>query len=174
MAHGKKDAATVTPDGRSMAPTIDGVRTRSTPLHVDHRGTLFEIFEGLGSYWDEPVVYAYQFSVAPHQKKGWGVHDEKIDRYTVISGEVHVMLWDDRDGSPTRGVVQRVVLSERALRQVSIPVGVWHLNLNLGDTEAFVINFPTQVYHHGSPDRRLLDWDDPVVPIDLRAMLPDF
>lgn len=174
MVHGQKDVATVTPEGRSLATVIDGVLTRTTPLHVDHRGTVFEIFEGENDYWSFPVVYAYQFSVRPHQMKGWGLHERKVDRYTLISGEVLLFLWDDREGSPTRGVVQKVVLSDAAVRQVTIPLGVWHLSVNLRSTDAHLINFPTEVYHHGDPDRRLLAWDDAAVPADIRAHLPVF
>jgi dTDP-4-dehydrorhamnose 3,5-epimerase len=174
MAHGVKDVATVRPDGTVLATTIDGVRTRSTANHVDHRGNVFEIFEGENEFWDQPVVYAYQFSVRPHQMKGWGVHDRKVDRYTIISGEVLLFLWDDREGSPTRGVVQKIVMSDRGVRQVQIPIGVWHLSVNLEDRDAYLVNLPTEAYHHGDPDRRLLRWDDPHVPVDLRSLLPVF
>lgn len=174
VTRGEQDVATVTPAGESLATVIDGVRTRSTPNHVDHRGTVFEIFEGPNAFWSEPVVYAYEFSVRPHQMKGWGVHEHKTDRYTVISGEILQFLWDDRADSPTRGVVQKVVLSDRGVRQVLIPPGVWHISINVGTVEAYLINLPTDVYHHGAPDRRLLAWDDPAAPIDLRAHLPLF
>lgn len=174
MASGDRDVASVTKEGRSLAPTIDGVKTRSTANHIDHRGSVFEIFEGDMSFWETPIVYAYQFSVRPHQMKGWGLHELKTDRYTIITGEVLLFLWDDRPGSATRGVVQKVVLSDRAVRQVVIPVGVWHLSLNLGAEEARLINFPTDVYHHDAPDRMLLAWDSPEVPIDLAALLPKF
>jgi dTDP-4-dehydrorhamnose 3,5-epimerase len=174
MASADRDVATVTRTGQSLAPTIDGVTTRSTVNHIDHRGSVFEIFEGDLSFWGTPIVYAYQFSVRPHQMKGWGLHESKTDRYTLISGEVLLFLWDDRADSPTRGVVQKVVLSDRAVRQVIIPVGVWHLSLNLGAEEARLINFPTDVYHHDAPDRLLLAWDSPEVPLDLKALLPKF
>ena len=103
MASGDRDVASVTRDGRSLAPTIDGVKTRSTVIHLDHRGSVFEIFEGDMSFWETPIVYAYQFSVRPHQMKGWGLHELKTDRYTIITGEVLLFLWDDRPDSPTRG-----------------------------------------------------------------------
>jgi len=174
MASADRDVATVTPTGQSLAPTIDGVKTRSTVTHLDHRGSVFEIFEGDMSFWGTPIVYAYQFSVRPHQMKGWGLHESKTDRYTIICGEVLLFLWDDRPDSPTRGVVQKVVLSDHAVRQVIIPVGVWHLSLNLGAEDARLVNFPTEVYHHDAPDRLLLAWDSPEVPIDLKALLPKF
>lgn len=174
MASAERDKASVTKDGRSLAHTIDGVKVRSTTNHLDHRGSVFEIFEGDMSFWETPLVYAYQFSVRPHMMKGWGLHERKTDRYTIIFGEIHLFLWDDRPSSPTQGVVQRVVLSDRGARQVIIPVGVWHLSLNLGADEARLINFPTDIYHHDAPDRLLLAWDSPEVPVDLALLLPRF
>lgn len=169
---GIRDTQTVRPDGTPIATTIAGVKVRSTPHHVDHRGSVYEIFEGEGDYWDSPVVYAYQFSVRPGLVKGWGLHEHKLDRYTIISGEVLVVLYDARADSPTRGVLQQVVMSDRGARSVTIPTGVWHLNLNLGTTEARLINFPTEVYHHEAPDRLLLPWDTDEIPIDVRSLMP--
>ncbi|GAB3254364.1 dTDP-4-dehydrorhamnose 3,5-epimerase family protein [Nocardioides dilutus] len=167
-----RDQQTVLPDGTSVAAVIDGVKMRSTPNHVDHRGSVFEIFEGQGDYWDEPVVYAYQFSIRRGLIKGWGLHEHKRDRYTLISGEVLVILYDARPDSPTSGVVQRIVLSDRGVRNLTIPTHVWHLNINLGPDEAFLINFPTEAYNHAAPDRLLLPWDTDVIPVDVRALLP--
>jgi dTDP-4-dehydrorhamnose 3,5-epimerase len=167
-----RDQQTVLPDGTSVAAVIDGVKTRSAPNHVDHRGSVFEIYEGENDYWDEPVVYAYQFSIRPGLIKGWGLHERKRDRYTIISGEVLVLLYDDRPESPTYGVVQRVVLGDRAVRSLTIPTHVWHLNLNLGRDEAHLINFPTEVYHHAAPDRLLLPWNTEEIPVDVRSLLP--
>ncbi len=174
MAAGDRDVATVTKDGRSLSQVIDGVKMRSTPNHVDHRGSVFEVFEGDLEFWETPIVYVYQFSVRPHQMKGWGLHEVKADRYTIIFGEILLFLWDDRKDSSTRGVVQRVVMSDRGVRQVIIPTGVWHLSVNLGDEEARLINFPTDVYHHDAPDRLLLNWDSPEVPIRVADYLPKF
>lgn len=159
-------------DGTSVAATIEGVKVRASPLHVDHRGSVFEIFEGEGDYWESPVVYAYQFSVRPGLVKGWGLHEHKLDRYTIISGEVLVALYDTRPDSPTHGVLQKIVMGDRGARNVTIPTHVWHLNLNLGLDEARLINFPTEVYHHEAPDRLLLPWDTDEIPLDVRALLP--
>ncbi|UYN82588.1 MAG: dTDP-4-dehydrorhamnose 3,5-epimerase family protein [Microcella sp.] len=172
VAAGRRDEQTVTEEGKSIAKLIDGVRTRSTPHHVDHRGSVFEIYEGLNDYWDEPVVYAYQFSVRPGQVKGWGLHEHKRDRYTIISGEVLLFLYDSRPDSPTHGASMKLVLSDRGVRQVTIPQFVWHLSVNVGSTEAYLVNFPTEVYHHAAPDRLLLPYDSPEIPVDIRAHLP--
>lgn len=167
-----RDIATVTKRGESLAAVIDGVRMLQPPVHVDHRGRVFEVYQGQGDYWTEPIVYCYAFTVRPRTLKGWGLHERKTDRYTLITGEVLTLLYDPRVDSPTHGLTQKVVLSEQGVRNLTIPVGVWHLSVNLGPSEAHLINHPTEVYHHDQPDRLLLPWNTPEIPIDVGAFFP--
>lgn len=171
---GSRDEQTVTSAGKPTLPTIDGVIVRTPVTHVDHRGALFEIYNGDPDDWPEPAVYVYQTSVFPGQIKGWARHEVKVDRYTIAVGELVILLFDDREGSPSKGVLQRVMLSPRGTRQVQIPVGVWHMIINVGDIEAHVVNLPTEAYHHDKPDRILLPWDSPDIPVDVRSYLPKF
>jgi dTDP-4-dehydrorhamnose 3,5-epimerase len=171
---GIQDSATVTPDGRSTLRSIDGVVVHRPVHHHDHRGTLFEVFNGDPLIWTEPIVWCYQTSVRPRQIKGWARHEVKVDRYCLVSGDLMVLLYDDRPESPTRGVAMRVMLSPDGDRQVVIPVGVWHMIVNLRDEDAQLINFPTQPYHHDRPDRILLPWDTDELPVRVRDYLPKF
>jgi hypothetical protein len=79
LAKGERDTHSVTKAGVPLAARIDGVKTRSMPNHVDHRGTVFEIFEDDLEFWETPIVYAYQFSIRPGMVKGWGLHEQKKD-----------------------------------------------------------------------------------------------
>lgn len=171
---GVRDQQTVTRDGVPTLTMIDGVVTRTPVTHVDHRGALFEIFNGDPEVWPTPAVYVYQTSVFPGQIKGWARHEVKVDRYTIATGELLLLLWDGRAGSPSEGVLQRVMLSPRGVRQVTIPVGVWHMLINVGQEEAHVVNLPTEPYHHDRPDRILLPWDTDEIPVDVRSFLPKF
>jgi len=166
------DVQTVTATGRSIAQVIDGVKLHSPVNHVDHRGRVYEIYPGDNEYWTDPVVYCYGWSVRALTTKGWGLHYEKTDRYTLIHGEVMVVLFDARVNSPTHGIVQKVSVSTESWRQVTIPAGVWHLTVNLGESEAFLINHPTTVYRHEKPDRLLLPWNTSAIPIDIRELFP--
>lgn len=168
----RRDVATVTRSGQSLAQSIHGVSTVSPVNHVDHRGRVFEIYSGDSSHWEQPLVYCYAFTVRPGLTKGWGLHEHKDDRYTLISGELLTVLYDARVDSPTHGLVQKVTLTAEGIRQLRIPTGVWHLNVCLSPTEAYLINHPTQVYDHGAPDRLLLPWDSPEIPFDARSVFP--
>jgi len=76
------------------------------------------------------------------------------------------VLYDERDGSPTRGLIARVVLSETRRRLMLIPAGVWHASRNLGDREVVVVvvNFPTKPYVHQDPDKARLPLDNDRIP----------
>lgn len=168
----KRDVATVNSDGSSLAKTIDGVSVISSVNHVDHRGRVFEIYSGISDHWQKPLVYCYAFTVRPGQTKGWGLHEKKDDRYTLISGEVLTVLYDARVQSQTHGVIQKVVLSGESARQLLIPKGVWHMNICIGNQEAFLINHPTEVYEHGNPDRLLLPFDSEEIPVNISSFFP--
>jgi dTDP-4-dehydrorhamnose 3,5-epimerase len=166
------DIQTVTAAGHSTSRVIEGVMTQMPAVHTDHRGRVFEIFPGADDYWTKPVVYCYMFSVRVNQVKGWGLHLEKDDRYTLINGEIMTVLYDARLDSPTHGLVQRVYLTENGARQLTIPPGVWHANVNIAQSESHLINHPTEVYHHEHPDRLLLPWDSEQIPADLASLFP--
>ncbi len=172
IAAARKDVATVSPSGQSLATGIAGVSTGAPVNHVDHRGRVFEIYGGATSGWEKPVVYCYAFTVRPGLVKGWGLHEYKDDRYTLISGELLTVLYDARADSPTHGLVQKVYLTPEGTRQLLIPTGVWHMNICLSPTEAFLVNHPTKIYEHGAPDRLLLPWNSPEIPVDLGEFFP--
>ena len=168
----QKDTQTVNPDGDLLEKNIHGVKIFNPVTHVDNRGRLFEILPGKNDFWSDPVVYCYAFTIKVNTGKGWGLHQKKIDRYTLITGEILTVLFDARLNSPTHGLIQKVFMSGQRFRQLLIPAGVWHMNLNIGPEEAFLINHPTQIYNHQAPDRLLLDWNTKEIPIDLQQFFP--
>jgi dTDP-4-dehydrorhamnose 3,5-epimerase len=169
---GERDVASVTVSGQSVRRAVDGVVVHRPPVHVDHRGWVFEVHNLAPALGDEPLVWAYADMVRPGQVKGWARHEVKIDRYSVLGGSLLVLLHDARPDSPTHGVTQDVVLSPDGARQIRIPVGVWHLLANVGTDEALFLNLPTEPYHHDGPDRFLLPWDTDELPVDVRSYLP--
>jgi dTDP-4-dehydrorhamnose 3,5-epimerase len=168
---GVPDVQTVTRTGEPTLRTIDGVVVHTPVTHVDHRGWVFEIHNLDPALGAEPVVWVYADMVRPGQVKGWARHVTKIDRYTVLSGDLLVLLHDGREDSPSHGVTQSVVLSPAGPRQLRIPVGVWHLIATIGTEETHFVNLPTEPYHHEAPDRILLPWDTDEIPVDVQHYL---
>jgi dTDP-4-dehydrorhamnose 3,5-epimerase len=144
---------------------IDGVVV--TPLRVipDERGRLMEIlrrddsvFMGFGQ--------VYLSTVYPGVVKAWHYHRNQADCFTCVKGMVKVALYDDREGSPTRGLVNEIYVGEHKPCLVVIPKGVHHGWKCVSECEAYVINVPTEPYNRSDPDEFRTDPHDPAIPYD--------
>src|SRR5437016_2217812 len=47
---------------------------------------------------------------------------------------------------------------------VMIPPGIWHGLQCLGNTDALLLNCPTEAYNYADPDHYRLPWDTPEIP----------
>src|SRR5512144_3023328 len=121
---------------------VAGVVVKELKLVPNERGRLMEVqrvdeedFPGFGQ--------VYVTSTHPGVVKAWYRHGVQVDQIAVVSGLLKLVLFDDREGSPTHGVVQEVVLGELAPRLVVIPPGVWHGFQAIGGNEAFALHLNT-------------------------------
>lgn len=158
------DPQMVTPEGKPVAPRIAGVQVRPAITHPDERGEVCEIFNPAWGFHDAPLVYAYQICIRPHRIKGWVVHRQQDDRLFVSLGVVKIVLYDDRAGSPTHGMVNEICLGERNRGLITIPSGVFHAIQNVGDADAILVNLPTRPYNHERPDKLRLPLDTDQIP----------
>ena len=92
------------------------------------------------------------------------MHHGHDDRYFILFGELQLVLFDDRPGSATRGLVAKLAMSEYRRQLVNIPAGVWHANQNIGNKDVVVVNFPTAAYDHVNPDKYRLPIDTDKIP----------
>jgi dTDP-4-dehydrorhamnose 3,5-epimerase len=158
------DRATVTPAGEPLAKVPAGVTFRDAPTHSDERGSVVELFDPRWGWHPDPLVFSYCFTVRPGRIKGWGLHRRHEDRYFILFGELEVVLYDEREDSPTRGLVSRIFLDEKRRRLMNIPAGIWHADHNPGTRDAVVVNFPTIPYDHAAPDKVRLPLDSDRIP----------
>ena len=104
---------------------IDGVRTKALKVIADERGFLMEILRE-----DDPIFerfgQAYLTVAYPGVVKGWHYHKRQQDYFAVVKGMAKVVLYDDREGSPTRGEVNEFFLGERNPTLLVIPPLVVH------------------------------------------------
>jgi len=163
---------TVSKDGENLRPKIDGVITSRRPVHPDLRGRVFEIYRGgRDDFFHEEVSWIYGWSVRSGKLKGWGKHKVTADRYSLISGEVSVVLFDAREDSPSQMAFQVVHMSHQSVQLLYIPPGVWHLTVNTTDAEAFLLNFKTVPFNHNAPDKEMLPWNTNEIPFDVAAFI---
>jgi dTDP-4-dehydrorhamnose 3,5-epimerase len=164
LAAARKQAQTVRPDGASVDEGLEGVIRTHVRTQVDERGWLMELFDPRSEWWTDPFAYAYATTVRPGYGKGWGLHKQHADRYTLLLGHVEVVLYDVRPESATTGRVARYGLSEFDRGHLLIPAYVWHAMRNVGSTDAVVVNFPTTAFDHANPDKYTLPLNNDVIP----------
>jgi dTDP-4-dehydrorhamnose 3,5-epimerase len=155
---------TVTEESEPIGDLIDGVVRRSSITHPDERGTLTEIFNPAWDFSDDPLVYVYQVTIRPGQIKGFVLHRAYSDRLFFSLGTLKVVLYDDRENSPTRGRLNELYFSEESRGHLMIPPNVWHAVQNVGSTDALFINCPTKPYNHADPDKWSMPEDSDLIP----------
>lgn len=164
MIEGRKDDPTVTPEGARLAPRIAGVDIKPVALQLDERGELCEIYNPVWGFDDDPLVYVYQTMVRPGMIKGWVYHREQNDRLFVSTGTLKIVLYDPREDSPTKGMVNEIFLSDRNRGLLKIPKLVLHAVQNIGTADATFINMPNKPYNHANPDKYRLPLDSKTIP----------
>lgn len=164
LSEPRKDVQTVRFDGTSVRPAIHDVVIRRVPPIEDERGEVNEVYRPEWGLHPAALVYVYQAMVRPGKVKGWISHRKQDDRIYHMLGTLHWALFDDRPESPTRGVLQHVVVSDRTRALFVIPQGVWHAVKNIGLGDAYFVNMPTRPYSHEDPDKYRLPMPDPRIP----------
>ena len=160
----KESASVDVRSGSLLTDSLAGVDKLSFSEHVDARGRLVEFHNKSWGYWPEPVDHGCITTLRPGVTKGWGLHVRTRDRYVLVTGEIQVDLYDIREDSTTYCRSQRLILSAHGDRGVTIPAGIWHALKNIGDAEAYLLNFKTPGYDHDSPDKLRLDLTSPLLP----------
>jgi dTDP-4-dehydrorhamnose 3,5-epimerase len=88
----------------------------------------------------------------PGVVKAWHYHKVQNDHFCVIKGMMKVVLYDARDGSPTKGKVNEFFMGEHRPIVLRIPPLVYHGFKTISQEEALLVNVSTQVYKHDGPD----------------------
>ncbi|MFX0541569.1 hypothetical protein ACEWPM_007540 [Roseovarius sp. S4756] len=161
------DASTVETDGTPRAKNVDGTREHPSRTHVDNRGSVTELFDTRWGWHPDPISFVYTYTIRPGYAKGWGLHELHEDRYFLLDGRMEIVCYDVRPDSATHGKITKIILTPENPRIISIPVNVWHLNMNIGSTDCRVVNFPTAPYDHENPDKMRLPIGTPLIPYDV-------
>ena len=144
---------------------IQGVIVHRLKVIPDERGRLMEMvrrddpfFSGFGQ--------VYLTTVYPGVVKAWHYHKIQTDVFTCIQGMVKVALYDDRDGSRTRGLINELYIGEHNPCLIVIPPGVYHGWKCISECEAYIVNMPSEPYNRSDPDEYRSDPHEGEIPYD--------
>jgi len=150
---------------RGSGALIDGVKVRRDKVLPDERGRLGEIFR-CDDKWFEKFGQTYFTTTYPGVVKAWHYHKKQTDHFYVIKGLVKIALYDQRDNSPTCGIVNEIYLGEHCPGLLRIPPGVLHGWMCVSTDEAYIINVVSEPYDYANPDEFRTDPHDNDIPYD--------
>ena len=145
--------------------TINGVQTKQLRVIPDERGYLMEMLrcddELFVKFGQVYLTVAY-----PGVVKGWHFHKTQNDIFFVVKGMIKLVLYDQRDDSPTFKVLNEFFIGERNPMLVTIPSGVVHGFKGVGVEPAYLINLPTEPYDYANPDEFRIPPHDSSIPYE--------
>lgn len=116
---------------------IHGVQLTPLKKVCDERGRILHLFRR-----DWPIFKgfgeAYFSVVNPGVVKAWHLHKENTLNYAAVAGMIKCVLYDDREGSPTRGEVSELFLGEHNYQLVTIPPGIWNGVKGISTVESLI------------------------------------
>jgi dTDP-4-dehydrorhamnose 3,5-epimerase len=144
---------------------IEGVKVKPLRMIPDERGRLMELLRA-----DDEIFIkfgqVYMTTVYPGVVKAWHYHKKQYDNFVAVRGMIKLVLYDAREDSPTRGEINEFFIGDWNPQLVQIPPGVYHGFKCISETEAIVINIPTEVYDYAQPDEYRLDPHRGEIPYD--------
>lgn len=142
---------------------INGVKVKQLKAIPDERGYVMEMLRCDDDIY-EKFGQTYITTCYPGVIKGWHYHKVQTDHFTCIRGMVKVVLYDDRDGSTTRGEVNEFFMGEKNSILLKIPRGVLHGFKAIGNETAVIVNVPTEPYNRENPDEYRVPYDSKDIP----------
>lgn len=131
---------------------IEGVEINQLSIIPDERGMILKMLRRDDTVFRE-FGEIYFSVIYPGVIKGWHIHKKMTLNYAVISGIIKLVLYDDREGSPTKGEIQEIFLGRENYKLVTIPPMVWNGFKGVGTEAAIVANCATIPHDPGEIER---------------------
>ncbi len=142
---------------------IEGVIVKYLERISDERGSIYhmlradeDIFEHFGEIYFS-VIY-------PEVIKGWHLHKKMTLNYAVIQGMIKLVLYDERENSPTKSNLMEIFLGEENYCLVKIPPRIWNGYKCIGTKPAIVANCASMP--HDPDEMERLDPFSDKIPYD--------
>ncbi|MBN2251905.1 MAG: dTDP-4-dehydrorhamnose 3,5-epimerase family protein [Candidatus Altiarchaeota archaeon] len=144
---------------------INGVVIKPLKKIPDERGAIMHMLRR-----DDPLFEEFgeiYFSVIfPGAIKAWHLHKKMTLNYAVVSGNIKLVLCDQREDSPTKEELQEIFIGEDNYCLVKIPPGIVNGFKAVGDRKAIVANCatlphdPEEIIRIDPFDKKIgYDWD---------------
>lgn len=121
---------------------IEGVRIQDLRQIRDDRGAVMHMMRK-----DSPFFGGFgeiYFSVInPGVVKGWKKHRLMVQNFCVPCGEIQLVIFDDRQGSLTKGECLEIEVGLNKYSLIQIPPGLWYSFRGVSEEPAMLANCAT-------------------------------
>lgn len=151
---------------------LPGVVVKRLRLLADDRGYLAEVLRADDEFFGREFQGFGQTTITmtyPGVIKAFHYHLRQDDAWFVVKGNIQVVLFDLREGSPTQGQTEVYYMGESNPILLVIPRGVAHGYRVLGAEPAWLFYHTSQPYDPQNPDEYRLPYDDPRIGFDWRT-----
>ena len=144
------------------ASEITGVLITPLKILADNRGAVLHViredaqgFNGFGE--------CYISEVKPQIVKAWKRHTRQTQNMTVPSGMLKLVLFDNRDDSPSKGKIEVWELGRPDnYYRITIPPHIWYGFTSISNETAMIVNCVD--IPHAPDESVVLDINDPSIP----------
>lgn len=141
---------------------IIGVVVKKLKVVADERGFLMEMIRSDDKFF-EGFGQVYMTTCYPGIVKAWHYHKLQDDNFCVVKGMARVGLFDNREGSESKGRSMDLVIGENNPCVVHIPTGVLHGFKAIGNDLCYLINLVKRPYDRETPDEFRVKWNDETI-----------
>ena len=128
---------------------IEGVQIVPPRRIPDERGTIMHMLSSTDPHFKQ-FGEIYFTTIYRDVVKGWHKHRDMTLNYACVFGRIKLVLFDEQEGSPSKGQLQEVFLGPDDYSLAIIPPGIWTGFKGMTDPYAIVANCCT---HPHDPSR---------------------
>ena len=161
---GARDRAHIDRDWVVTRRLIEDVSVREVRNIVTANGITTELYRPDWGIVQGTVQQVIHVALRGNAISAWHQHRSRWDFLFVVGGHLRVVLFDPRDGSPTRGQVDVFHLSPARPMLLAVPPWVWHGVQNLSTEVSSFVNMFDRPYEYDNPDEWRLPPDTTDIP----------
>ena len=142
---------------------IHGVKLTKKKQFIDERGKIMRMLRVSDEEFVKfgEIYFSYTYAGAI---KAWHRHKEMTLTYAAVYGKIKLVLYDDRDKSPTNGKLEEIFLSDEEYFTVTIPPLIWNGFKSIENKPAIIANCSDVPHSEEEIERK--KFDDPSIPYD--------
>ena len=149
---------------------IEGIIVTELKTIEDERGKIMHM---LRSDWDvfQSFGEIYFSCVYPKKIKGWKKHTAMVQNLACVSGSAKLVIYDDREGSPTKGMIETIEFGKDHYCLVTIHPGLWVGFTAIGNEMAVIGNCASML--HDPNESLSIPYDSERIPYKWEELIND-